>query len=248
MEKIRLQKYFTDCGIMSRRRAEREIADGRVRVNGEVATVGQTVTPGVDTVEYNGKAVIMPGGEKKICIMLNKPRGFITSLSDDRGRKCVTELLGDLSERVYPVGRLDMYSEGLLILTNDGELANALTHPRHGVAKIYHVTTEGVPSDSRMNALRAPMTIDGYSLLPVKSEIISRSPGSAVIEMHLYEGRNRQIRKMCDAVGIKIRRLKRVAIGDITLGDLEKGKYRYLSDAEIEYLRKTAKIGGNENA
>ena len=248
MEKIRLQKYFTDCGVMSRRRAEKEIADGRVRVNGEVATVGQTVTPGVDTVEYNGKVINMPCDEKKICIMLNKPRGFITSLSDDRGRKCVTELLGDLSERVYPVGRLDMYSEGLLLLTNDGELANALTHPRHGVAKIYHVSTEGVPSESCMNALRAPMTIDGYSLLPVKSNIISRSGSSAVIEMHLYEGRNRQIRKMCDAVGIKIRRLKRVAIGDIILGDLEKGKYRYLSDTEIEYLRNTAKIGGNENA
>lgn len=248
MEKIRLQKYFTDCGVMSRRRAEKEIADGNVKVNGEVAVVGQTVIQDVDTVEYNGKIIRKCNEDKKICIMLNKPRGFITSLSDDRGRKCVTELLRDFPERVYPIGRLDMYSEGLLLLTNDGELANALTHPRHGVAKIYHVSTEGIPTDSQMVALRAPMTIDGYSLLPVKSEIIGRSAGSAVIEMHLYEGRNRQIRKMCDAVGIKIRRLKRVAIGDIILGDLEKGKYRYLSDSEIEYLKKTAKIGGNENA
>lgn len=247
MEKIRLQKYFTDCGIMSRRAAEREIADGNVKVNGITAEIGQSITVGVDVVEYNGEVVEMPEHTSSVCIMLNKPQGYITSMSDDRGRRCVTELLSGVNCRVYPVGRLDMYSEGLLLLTNDGELANALTHPRHGIPKIYRVTTVGVPSDEQIERLRRPMNIDGYEIMPVETKVHSETDKHVVLEMRLYEGRNRQIRKMCDQVGIRIKRLQRIAIGEIHLGRLPLGKYRYLTAVEIQYLKESSN-GGKTNA
>ena len=237
MEPIRLQKFFTDCGLLSRRAAEKEIECGRVKVNGEIATPGQRIIPGVDTVTYKGKAVTMPKFKKNVYIMLNKPRGYLTTMSDDRGRATVAELVKDVGTRVYPVGRLDMDSEGLLLLTNDGELALKLTHPRHEIPKIYHVRVNGKVDYPTLKALNAPMEIDGYKLLPVKTELISIKPDYSVLRMTLFEGRNRQIRKMCEAVGLDVLRLCRIAIGNITLGELAPGKWRYLSSSQVEYLR-----------
>ena len=222
---------------MSRRAAEKEIECGRVKVNGEIATPGQRIIPGVDTVTYKGKAVTMPKFKKNVYIMLNKPRGYLTTMSDDRGRATVAELVKDVGTRVYPVGRLDMDSEGLLLLTNDGELALKLTHPRHEIPKIYHVRVNGKVDYPTLKALNAPMEIDGYKLLPVKTELISIKPDYSVLRMTLFEGRNRQIRKMCEAVGLDVLRLCRIAIGNITLGELAPGKWRYLSSSQVEYLR-----------
>ncbi|MBO5845653.1 MAG: rRNA pseudouridine synthase, partial [Clostridia bacterium] len=181
MESIKLQKYFTDCGVMSRRAAEKEIELGKVRVNGEVATLGTRITPGVDSVTYLGKEVQMPKHKKKIYVMLNKPRGYLTTMSDDRGRPTVAELVADVGDRVYPVGRLDMDSEGLLLLTNDGDLALKLTHPRHEIPKIYHVKVSGVVDKDTLKALNSPMEIDGYKLLPVKTELISIKDDASVL-------------------------------------------------------------------
>ena len=245
MPTVRLQKYFTDCGVLSRRAAEEQIKLGRVLVNGKVAHLGDSVTPYTDKVEWNGK-IIIPLCDEKICILLNKPRGYVTTMSDERGRKNVSMLVEDVGVRVYPVGRLDMDSDGLLILTNDGTLANELTHPRHEIPKIYHVKIKGYVSNEQITALSQPMLIDGYKILPVSVTASSRTPDGSVLEMTLFEGRNRQIRKMCEQVGLTISRLTRVAIGNIKLEKLPSGKWRRLTKAEIEYLRSPKK--GNKNA
>ena len=237
MDSIKLQKYFTDCGVMSRRAAEKEIEDGNVRVNGEVATPGMRIIPGVDEVLYRGKPVLMPKFKKNIYVMLNKPRGYLTTMSDDRGRHTVAELVSDIDARVYPIGRLDMDSEGLLLLTNDGDLALKLTHPRHEIPKIYHVKVAGAVSQETLKTLNREMEIDGYKLLPVKTELISVKPDHSVLRMTLFEGRNRQIRKMCDAVGLDVLRLFRIAIGNISLGDIPPGKWRYLTSSQVKYLK-----------
>ena len=239
MEPIKLQKYFSDCGVMSRRAAEEEIKKGFVRVNGEIAALGQRVSPNLDRVEYKGKA-ILPSGVERVYIMLNKPRGYVTTLSDEKGRKTVTDLIKDLNARVYPVGRLDMDSDGLLLLTNDGELTNRLTHPRHEIPKIYHVTVSGRVTDAALAQLSLPMIIEGYEILPVKTRILAASDTSTTLEMTLYEGRNRQIRRMCEAVKLNITRLCRVALGDIPLGGLKSGKWRHLTPEEISYLKGNA--------
>lgn len=239
MEGIRLQKYFSDCSVMSRRAAEEKIKQGLVKVNGKLAELGQKIDPYVDVVEYDGKR-ILPVTDEKIYILLNKPRGFVTTLSDEKGRKTVTELLSGINTRVYPVGRLDMDSDGLLLLTNDGELTNKLTHPRHEIPKIYRVTVKERVTDELISKLREPMVIDGYKIMPVATKLVSKVPD--VLEMMLFEGRNRQIRKMCEQVGLNITRLCRVAIGDISLGSLEVGKWRYLTENEVNYLK------GNKNA
>ena len=240
MESVKLQKYFSDCNVMSRRAAEEEIKKGRVTVNGEPATLGLRICPDTDVVVYNGKQVLSQNTEK-IYVLLNKPRGIVTSLSDEKGRATVVSLLKELKPRVYPVGRLDMDSDGLLLLTNDGELTNRLTHPRHQIPKIYHVTVKGEISRSALEILRAPLTLDGYTILPVKVEIIEKEVTSTTLKMTLYEGRNRQIRKMCEAAALKITRLSRVSIGEISLGSLEVGKWRFLTADEINYLKKETK-------
>ena len=181
MESIKLQKYFTDCGVMSRRAAEKEIELGKVRVNGEVATLGTRITPGVDSVTYLGKEVQMPKYKKKIYVMLNKPRGYLTTMSDDRGRPTVAELVADVGDRVYPVGRLDMDSDGLLILTNDGDLTCRLTHPRHEIPKIYHVTVKGTLDEPTLKKLSSPLVIDGYKIQPVKINVIKKEPSQALL-------------------------------------------------------------------
>lgn len=233
---IKLQKYFSDCGIMSRRAAEAEISAGRVKVNGDIAYLGMRISPDTDTVEYKGK-VIKQSSERKVYIMLNKPRGYVTTMSDEKNRPTAVSLLKDISERVYSVGRLDMDSDGLLLFTNDGELTNTLTHPKHNIPKIYHVTIKGNIPLEKLNALRQSMDIDGYKIMPVKVDVIVRTPTESLLQMTLFEGRNRQIRKMCAAVDLEITRLCRVAMGDITLGELPLGKWRYLTDKEIKYLK-----------
>lgn len=245
MPTVRLQKYFTDCGVLSRRAAEEQIKLGHVRVNGNVATVGTVITPNVDKVEWNGK-IIIPLCDECVCVLLNKPRGYITTMSDEKGRKNVSMLVEDVGVRVYPVGRLDMDSDGLLLLTNDGSLANQLTHPKHKIPKIYHVKIKGGITAEQIAALGQPMTIDGYKILPVKVTVVSRTPQSTVLEMTLFEGRNRQIRKMCEKVGLSISRLTRVAIGNIKLGKLPSGKWRRLTKSEVDYLRSPMK--GKKNA
>ena len=237
MEFIKIQKFFTDNGIMSRRAAEEEIKKGRVSVNGKPAEIGMRIDPEVDVVKYLGKE-IKPRATENVYILLNKPRGIVTTMSDEKGRTSVAALVSGVGARVYPVGRLDMDSDGLLILTNDGELTNILTHPRHSIPKIYEVTVSGEPTEAELALLRSALVIDGYEILPVRVDVISRGKSETVLKMTLFEGRNRQIRKMCDAADLKIKRLSRVAIGDISLGDLAPGKWRHLSEDEVAMLYK----------
>lgn len=237
MNSVKLQKYFSDCEIMSRRAAEEEIKLGRVTVNGALATLGDRIDPEVDVVVYNGKRILPPNSEKTY-ILLNKPRGIVTSLSDEKGRPTVIDLLSGLDTRVYPVGRLDMDSDGLLLLTNDGELTNRLTHPRHEIPKIYHVDIKGSVDAKALEKLSSPLVIDGYKIQPVKVRQIKATSTLTTLEMTLFEGRNRQIRKMCALCDLKITRLTRVALGNITLGSLELGKWRFLTASEVEYLKK----------
>jgi 23S rRNA pseudouridine2605 synthase len=238
-EPIRLAKYFTDCGVLSRRAAEEEIKKGRVKVNGVPAELGQKITPGVDVVEYAGKRITPPRQSGKVYLMLNKPRGFVTTMQDEKGRPTVADLTSGVGARVYPVGRLDMDSEGLLLLTDDGEFANQLTHPRHEIPKIYHVTLSKVLTKEEIAALRAPMELDGYRLQPVTVKKLAPD----TVQMNLYEGRNRQIRRMCEAAGLKVIRLQRIAIGDLGLGDLPLGKWRELTANEVQYLTTGKKKG-----
>ncbi len=246
MEEIRLSKYFTDCGIMSRRAAEAEIVKGLVKVNGHIATLGEKIDPETDIVEYRGRK-IKPTTLDKICIMLNKPRGYVTTASDEKGRANVTELCANIRGnggkplRLYPVGRLDMDSDGLLLLTNDGELANRLTHPKHNIPKIYHVTLPYIFNDEELRALGQSIVIDGRKTEPCRVRKVCENMQGynsyTIVEFELYEGRNRQIRRMCEANGRKIKQLTRVAIGNLKLGDLPIGKWRYLTDKEINYLK-----------
>ena len=236
MEKIRLQKFFTDNKIMSRRASEKVILAGNVKINGVIARLGDKVDPKCDIVEFNGK-VIKPEDSKKRYIMLNKPLGYVTTTSDEKGRETVLSLLSDVGERVYPVGRLDMYSEGLLILTNDGELTNRLTHPKNNMPKIYSVVIKGDISPEALHKLNSPMEIDGYKLKPVKVRVLSQKNGATNTQFTLNEGRNRQIRKMCEACGLTIMRLTRIAIGRLRLGELERGQYRELTKNEVDYLK-----------
>lgn len=235
MEKIRLQKFFTDTKIMSRRNAEKVIEAGNVKVNGVIAKVGDKVDPENDIVEYNGKIIRYDSSDKKY-IMLNKPLGYVTTASDEKGRDTVLSLVKDVGERIYPVGRLDMYSEGLLILTNDGELTNRLTHPKNNMPKSYSVIIKGAISPDALHKLNSPMEIDGYKLKPVKVRLISTKNGNSNTVFTLNEGRNRQIRKMCEQCELTIMRLTRISVGKLKLGELERGKWRYLTPSEIDYL------------
>ena len=236
MEEIRLQKLFTDCGILSRRAAEDEIKAGRVTVNGSVAQLGQKICPDTDIVVYKGKRISLPESKNFVYILLNKPCGIVTSAKDEKGRTCVTDIV-KAGTRVYPVGRLDLNSQGLLLMTNDGELTNKLTHPRHEIPKIYEVVIKGAITQDQLSALNESMVLDGYVIMPVKTELLSKSQISSTLKMTLFEGRNRQIRKMCELQGLKVLKLTRVAIGPITLDGLASGKWRYLTPEEIKILK-----------
>ena len=238
--KLRLQKYFTDCGVLSRRVAEKEILEGRVTVNGTVATVGQQINPALDVVIWHGKR-ILPTTQTHHYILLNKPRGFVTTLCDEKGRKTVADLVANVGVRLYPVGRLDMDSDGLLLLTDDGELTHRLTHPRHEIPKYYSVTVSGTVGDSALKQLNGSFLLDGYHTLPAKVLIEATGDGNTVLRFELFEGRNRQIRRMCEQVGLRILRLTRTAIGTLTLGNLKEGAWRPLTEEEIHYLMNNTK-------
>lgn len=231
---IRLQKFLSECGVASRRKAEDLIASGKVKVNGRVATIGDKINPKKDSVTVLGKKVIKV--KKNTYIMLHKPRGFITTLSDEMGRKCVAQLVEDVGVRVYPVGRLDRDSEGLLLLTDDGEFANAMTHPAKHVPKTYRVTVRPSITEDQITALTTGIEIDGRMTLPSEVRVISRQEGRVVLEIIIYEGRNRQIRKMCETLGLEVARLKRTQIGSVKLGMLKQGDWRNLTEEEVHKL------------
>lgn len=233
---VRLQKYLADAGISSRRKAEEYILEGKVKVNGQVITsLGTKVHPDQDTVHYNDQ--IVRSSKKKVYILLNKPENYVTTVDDQFNRPTVIDLLHSVSERVYPVGRLDYNTSGLLLLTNDGDLTYKITHPKHHINKVYIATVKGTPNEASINKLRDGIKIDGYKTAPAKVKITDRFGNNAILQITIHEGRNRQVRKMCEGIGHPVISLKRIAIGDIVIGDLPTGKFRYLTDQEINYLR-----------
>ncbi len=237
MEPIRISKYFTDCGVMSRRAADTAVENGEVKVNGEVAVLGQKVTPGEDVVTWKGKKIVPPATPAKITIMLNKPRGYLTTLSDDKGRHTVAELIGDVGVRLYPVGRLDMDSDGLLLLTNDGDLANALTHPSHNVDKVYLAYVDGHVTAEQMEGMTHPIEIDGKLTSPARVRKAAYNQFETALEVTIHDGRNRQVRRLCEREGLHVRKLTRVAEGSLLLGELDEGKWRKLTAKEIQKLK-----------
>ena len=232
--KERLQKIISASGLMSRRAAEELIAAGKVSVNGVTAALGDKAEAGVDQILVDGKA--LPSVGEKLYIMLNKPRGYVTTLSDEKGRKNVSELVKELGTRLYPVGRLDMYSEGLLLMTNDGDFANRLMHPSHEIDKCYHTWVKGEDMGWAVELLRCPMEIDGYVTRPAEVDILELRGEEALLSVTIHEGRNRQVRKMCEAAGLKVTRLMRVSEGGVKLGDLPSGKWRRLTEEELNTL------------
>ena len=245
MEPIRLQKYLTDCGIMSRRAAEREITAGRVSVNGIPAVLGQKINPGEDEVTVDGRPVVPRSTETSVgeytYILLNKPVGYVTTMSDDGGRKTVADLIRDGGHRVYPVGRLDLYSDGLLLCTDDGEITNRLLHPSHEVPKQYLATLNALLTEEDLEALAEPFELDGYMLRPFGVDFVRYVKAgdipSTVVRFTLWEGRNREIRCICAHYGVKLSRLTRIAIGKLSLKGIPSGKWRHLSPEELAYLR-----------
>ena len=232
--KERLQKIISASGLMSRRAAEELIAAGKVSVNGVTAALGDKAEAGVDKILVDGKA--LPSAGEKLYIMLNKPRGYVTTLSDEKGRKNVSELVKELGTRLYPVGRLDMYSEGLLLMTNDGDFANRLMHPSHQVDKCYHTWVKGEDMGWAVELLRCPMEIDGYVTSPAQVDILELKGEEALLGITIHEGRNRQVRKMCEAAGLKVTRLMRVSEGGVKLGTLKSGRWRRLTEEELNML------------
>lgn len=234
-EKIRLQKFLSECGVSSRRKAEEYILAGDVTVNGETAHIGYKVDPDKDVVLVRG--VRVTGKPSAVYLMLYKPRGFITTMSDEQGRKCVASLVSDVPERVYPVGRLDRDSEGLLLFTNDGEFDNYMMHPSGRISKTYRVTVSGRPDEDQMTALTSSVMIDGRGTVPAVVKVIDMKPDRTVLEMTLREGRNREIRKICENCSLTVLRLKRISEGPLSLGMLQPGKWRYLTPEEISAVK-----------
>ena len=234
--KVRLQKHLAECGIASRRKAEELIEMGKVKVNGHVAIIGQKVDPKRDKITVRGKTVVA-GKTEKVYIMLHKPRGFVTTTSDEKGRKCVTDLVKDAGDRLFPVGRLDMNSEGLLFMTNDGDFANKLTHPSSHVNKTYRVTVAGQVEDEKLLTLtEGSISLDGKKVQPCDCFVAERKADRTVLIFIISEGRNRQIRRMCEAVNLEVLRLKRTEIAGVKLGMLPRGSWRNLNEREMRRL------------
>lgn len=229
----RLQKIISQCGVASRRAAEELIKAGRVRVNGATASLGDKADLAADVIEVDGTEIARPKGE--LYVMLNKPRGYITTMSDEKDRRTVRDLV-QTERRVYPVGRLDYLSEGLLLMTSDGALTHRLTHPKHNIPKEYLVTVTG-DLEAALTPLRLPMTIDGHEIAPADVVVLKEHTGGGVLSVIIHEGRNRQVRKMCELAGLAVTRLKRVAIGALTLDGLSVGKWRMLTEDEVAYLK-----------
>lgn len=233
--KVRLQKHLAECGVASRRKSEELIEMGKVKVNGHIAHLGDKIDPKRDKITVRGKVVIPV--QEKVYIMLHKPRGFVTTMNDEKDRRCVADLLKGIDQRVFPVGRLDKDSEGLLLLTNDGELANLLTHPSSYVNKTYRVTVKGEVSDEKLDKLSSGVLIDGVKTQPCDVFVAEKKEDRTVLIFIIHEGRNRQIRKMCESVSLDVLRLKRTEIAGVKLGMLSQGKWRNLNEKELHRLR-----------
>lgn len=231
----RLQKIIAARGLCSRRQAEQWIIEGRVQVNGQTAALGQTADPQTDSITVDGAP--LPQLEERICLMLHKPRGYVTTLSDEKGRADVSQLVADCGCRVYPIGRLDMDSEGLLLMTNDGALAQRLMHPKHETDKVYLVWVRGYGPQA-LERLRQPVELDGYRIRKPGVRLLRAEGEQAQLQVTIHEGRNRQIRRMCALAGMEVTRLKRIKEGPLMLGDLPKGSWRYLTKREMEQLQK----------
>lgn len=231
--KERIQKILSQHAVASRRQAEQMILDGRVTCNGQICTLGQSADDEIDVIMVDG--VKLPSIGKPLYIMLHKPRGYVTTLSDEKGRKNAAMLVADCGKRVYPVGRLDMDSEGLLLFTNDGEFANRMMHPSHKVDKVYLVYVSGY-TPAGMLQLQKPIYLDGYKISPPNVQVISVDKSSAQIQITIHEGRNRQVRRMCAKAGMPVKRLIRIREGNLQLGDLPVGAWRYLTDQEVREL------------
>ncbi|MBR4953033.1 MAG: rRNA pseudouridine synthase, partial [Oscillospiraceae bacterium] len=229
------QKIISAAGVCSRRAAEKLITEGRVTVNGATAALGMSADEELDDIRVDGQSISV--SEAKTYIMLNKPRGFVTTMSDEKGRRTVRDLIESAGERLYPVGRLDMDSEGLLICTNDGELANRLMHPRYEMKKTYETLVSGAPMESALPILRSALVIDGYTITPAEAEYIGSEDGKQLLAITISEGRNRQVRKMCEQASLQVHRLRRVSEGVLKLGELPVGKWRYLTENEISSLK-----------
>ena len=246
MAKVRIQKILADRGVASRRKAEELIAQGAVKVNGHPAQLGDKADDRRDIITVRGKAI--PRAEAPVYLMMHKPRGYITTLSDEMGRKCVADLMKDMDARVFPVGRLDKDSEGLLLMTNDGDFANAMMHPAAHMPKHYRVTVRSTVTEELLLPIREGTMLEGRKTLPAEVYVISAqeatadAPARTVLEIVLYEGRNRQIRKMCEQLGLEVIRLKRIAIGGVKLGMLPAGKWRHLEPKEVRTLVMASKV------
>ena len=236
MEKNRIQKVIADAGFCSRRKAEELISSGRVKLNGHPVKLGDKAAFN-DIITIDGEKITVPKKKNFIYIMLNKPRGYVTTMSDELDRRCVTELIEDVGERVYPVGRLDRNSEGLLLFTNDGEFANSIMHPSKHISKTYRVNVRPDISDDQLVKMSEGIVIDGQKTLPANIVVKTKEPGRVVMLITIHEGRNRQIRKMCEAVGLEVARLKRISVGPIKLGMLKPGTWRELSAEELNAIR-----------
>ena len=229
----RLNKYLADCGVGSRRECDKLIADGCVKINGKIASLGANVEEN-DSVSVNGRRVAPK--TKNYYIMLHKPKGCVTTVKDDLGRKTVMDFV-DIKARLFPVGRLDYDTEGLLILTNDGDVANKLTHPKNNVEKVYVARLSGSLTEAERQTLERGVEIDGRKTMPAKVKILAKDEHHTRVEVTITEGRNRQVKKMFESVGKEVEFLKRVAEGELRLGGQQRGKYRFLNDREIEYLK-----------
>ena len=233
---MRLNKYIAQAGIASRRKADELIAAGKVKINGAVCTVLGTEVEEGDKVYVNGR-LISPAGEKLVYYALNKPLGYITTTSDEKGRETVLSLLSDVTQRVFPVGRLDADTTGLLLLTNDGQLANRIAHPRNTVWKTYEVETDIAASEEKLQRLRDGVDLGGYVTKPANVKLLKAAKHSCLLEIQICEGKNRQIRKMIRAVGGRVISLKRTAIGEVRLGRTREGTYRKLTKNEVDWLK-----------
>lgn len=237
MEKVRIQKVIADSGFCSRRKAEELIKEKRVKVNGRLATIGLKIDPVKDFIVVDGEKIHFNRKKEFLYIMLHKPRGYVTTLADEKGRRCIADLIKDIPVRVFPIGRLDINSEGLLLLTNDGNFANEIMHPSHHVSKTYRVTVRPDITDDQAAQLSGGIVIDGRKTAPAEVRVLTKEPNRVVLEMVIREGRNRQIRKMCEEVGLEVARLKRTAMGPLKLGMLKPGTYRELRPEELKAIR-----------
>ena len=242
-ELVRIQKVLSESGIMSRRKAEDYIEKGKVTVNGRKASIGQKIDPARDIIAVEGVRVDTRQHQKKIYLALHKPRGYVTTMDDELDRRCVAQLVQDAPARVYPVGRLDRNSEGLLLMTNDGDFANQMMHPRYHIPKCYRVTVRPDMNDEQAMRLAEGVELDGRRTAPAQVTVLSKEPGRVVVQIVITEGRNRQIRRMCEAVGLEVARLKRISIGPVRLGMLPPGKWRMLTQPELSALRSAIHSG-----